>query len=541
MYLRKSQQRGLMVLTAVCFGVVAYSLVGFSVRIGHAQMGYAPFSNVYSYLSLLFLFPLTLYVITMLITSGMSVHERFTDLKVHDDLVLDWRIASGTFPTVDVFLPTAGEDLALLANTFQFVARLDWRGLIRVLVLDDSRRGEVHELAMSYGFDYLSRPNRTLMGKAGNLDYAFARSEGEFIVIFDADFVPRSDFLAELIPYFDEPTVGIVQSPQFFDTTKRMGWLQRSAGATQEIFYRYIQPSRDRVDASICVGTCAVYRRTALEAIGGFPQIGHSEDVYTGARMLDKGYTTRYVPVNLAKGLCPSDLSAFINQQYRWCRGSLALMRDAGFKKQQLTLRQRLCFWAGFLYYIGTGFQVVAGALPALIMIWFYPGYVKPINSLPLMAVALVWLAVLPWICTCKGLEVLRVQTVYGFAHLKSLWDTLRGEPVDWVPTNGGGKSTVATNVRLFMVRYLLVTQLLLLVGLAVRVPRFGFSEYWAIIAFAAFRLYIEVPLIWTALPSVRRPRRRTQAASPALHTPEPIGTSAALGRLGAALASEQA
>ncbi len=540
MYLRKSQQRGLMVLTAVCFGVVAFSLVGFSVRIGHAQMGNAPFSNVYSYLSLLFLFPLTLYVITMLITSGMSVHKRFTDLTVHDDLVRDWRTASTTSPTIDIFLPTAGEDLSLLENTCHFVAELAWQGSIRVLVLDESRRDAVRDLAISYGFDYLSRPNRTFMGKAGNLDYAFARSEGEFIVIFDADFVPRSDFISELIPYFDEPTVGIVQSPQFFDTTKRMGWLQRSAGATQEIFYRYIQPSRDRVDASICVGTCAVYRRAALEAIGGFPQIGHSEDVYTGARMLDRGYTTRYVPVNLAKGVCPSDLGAFINQQYRWCRGSLALMRDSAFKKQRLTLRQRLCFWAGFLYYIGTGFQVVAGALPALIMVWFYPQYVYPINSLPLIAVALVWLAVLPWICTCKGLEVLRVQTVYGFAHLKSLWDTLRGAPVDWVPTNGRGKSTVSDNVRVFMVRYLLLTQLLLLVGLAIRVPRFGLSEYWAIVVFAAFRLYIEAPLIWTALSSTGRTSRRTQPADPAVHAPQPIGSSAPLGRLGPALASEQ-
>jgi cellulose synthase (UDP-forming) len=541
MYLRKSQQRGLIVLTAMCFGVVAYSLVGFSVRIGHAQMGNAPFSNVYSYLSLLFLFPLTLYLITMLITSGTSVHKRFTHLKLHDDLVRGWRDARSNLPAVDVFLPTAGEDLELLGNTCHFVARLAWPGPIRVLVLDDSHRNEVRELAISYGFDYLSRPNRTLLGKAGNLDYAFARSDGEFIVIFDADFVPRSDFVSELVPYFDEPTVGIVQSPQFFDTTKRMGWVQRSAGATQEIFYRYIQPSRDRVDASICVGTCAVYRRTALEAIGGFPQIGHSEDVYTGARMLDKGYTTRYVPVNLAKGLCPSDLGAFINQQYRWCRGSLALMRDPGFKKQTLTSRQRLCFWAGFLYYIGTGFQVIAGALPALIMVWFYPQYVFPINSLPLVGVAFIWLAVLPWVCSCKGLEVLRVQTVYGFAHLKSLWDTFRGEPVDWVPTNSRGKSAVSTDVRVFMVRYLLLTQLLLLVGLAIRVPRYGLSEYWAMVAFAAFRLYIEAPLIWTALPSARKTRRPSQPTYPVVHPPEPIGSSAALGRLGAALASEQA
>jgi cellulose synthase (UDP-forming) len=61
-----------------------------------------------------------------------------------------------------------------------------------------------------------------------------------------------------------------------------MSWLQRGAGATQELFYRWIQPSRDRAGAPICVGTCAVYRLAALASVGGFAQIEHSEDVHTG-------------------------------------------------------------------------------------------------------------------------------------------------------------------------------------------------------------------------------------------------------------------
>src|SRR5262249_36877354 len=153
----------------------------------------------------------------------------------------------------------------------------------------------------------------------------FEQSHGDLIAVFDADFVPRPDFIRELMPYFDDPRVGIVQSPQYFGTGRSMHWLQRNAGATQEMFYRWIQTARDRFGAAICVGTCALYRRTALEEAGGFAQIGHSEDVHTGVNVMKVGYRLRYVPVVVSKGLCPDSFSGFVNQQYRWCTGSLSL------------------------------------------------------------------------------------------------------------------------------------------------------------------------------------------------------------------------
>ena len=111
------------------------------------------------------------------------------------------------------------------------------------------------------------------MKKAGNLKYGFEHSDGDLIVIFDADFCPRHDFITELAPYFDEyPDVGIVQSPQFFDTHKGMSWLQRCAGTVQESFYRWAQVSRDKLGAPICVGTCAVYRRAASTAPAASPR-----------------------------------------------------------------------------------------------------------------------------------------------------------------------------------------------------------------------------------------------------------------------------
>lgn len=150
----------------------------------------------------------------------------------------------------------------------------------------------------------------------------------------------------------NDPTLGIVQSPQVFPTPKHMGWIERCAGATQEMFYRFIQPSRDSVDGAICVGTSALYRRAALDAIGGFPKINHSEDVFTGFEMTKHGYHLLYVPINATQGICPDAIDPFITQQYRWCEGSMELVKGREFHTHpQITVRQRLSFWAGFFYY----------------------------------------------------------------------------------------------------------------------------------------------------------------------------------------------
>src|SRR6185369_7761254 len=100
-----------------------------------------------------------------------------------------------------------------------------------------------------------------------------------------------------------------------------------------ELFYRISQVSRQAHDASICVGSNAVYRRAALDDTGGTALIEHSEDVHTGFNMRMHGWTIQYIPVILAKGLSPADMKAFFKQQYRWCLGSMTLLGSGKFWK----------------------------------------------------------------------------------------------------------------------------------------------------------------------------------------------------------------
>lgn len=67
------------------------------------------------------------------------------------------------------------------------------------------------------------------------------------MVIFDADFCPRPEFLRETTPYFTDPRIAIVQTPQFFRYREEQTWVEKGAGATQELFYRLVQVKADQL------------------------------------------------------------------------------------------------------------------------------------------------------------------------------------------------------------------------------------------------------------------------------------------------------
>lgn len=459
-----------------------------------------------------FLLLLELMALVCLVSLYTSTRKRRIEAGEHRALVAAWRPDS--YPSVDIFLPTCGEPMELLASRYEHVAAMDYAGVLRMYVLDDAARPEVAKLAADVGFEYLSRPNRGEFKKAGNLRYGHEHSDGDLIVIFDADFAPRRDFLAHLLPYLDDLRVGIVQSPQHFDTTVEQNWLERAAGSTQELFYRWVQPSRDSVGAPICVGTNAVYRRAALDAAGGFAQIGHSEDVHTGVKVVRAGYQVRYVPVVLAKGVCPAVLDNFLTQQYRWCTGSMSLLADRNFHRLRLTLSQRLCFFSGFGYYLSTAVFVLVMPAPTLVMAWFMPEYVRPSNYIWLIPMLMVYPMTALLYRSRWGLHVLRVQVIYSYAHAVAAWHTLRGRPAEWVPTGASAaRRSVAGKIRALMTASIVSCQIALWSGITASLLRgYSWLDFSAMIIFGLLNLAIVGPILALAHPWLGVAADRTRA-----------------------------
>jgi len=139
--------------------------------------------------------------------------------------------------TVDLFIPTYNEPVALLRDTV--VCAVSVRYPHTTWLLDDGNRPEVKALAEELGCRYLARAQRT-HAKAGNLNHALKHSTGDFVVTLDADHVPQPELIDRMLGFFENPKVAIVQVNQDFynlDSFQHAtNWEDRAAWQQQELF-----------------------------------------------------------------------------------------------------------------------------------------------------------------------------------------------------------------------------------------------------------------------------------------------------------------
>ena len=163
-----------------------------------------------------------------------------------------------------ILIPTYNEPTEILLPVI--AAAVSTRLAHETWVLDDGARPEVAALAARLGARYLARPTHE-HAKAGNVNYALSYVDADLIAILDADHVPQGDFLVKTVGYFDDESVALVQTPQDFynlDSFEHAGPYQ-----DQQLFYRALQPGRNRWGAAFWCGTGAVVRATALRDVGG--------------------------------------------------------------------------------------------------------------------------------------------------------------------------------------------------------------------------------------------------------------------------------
>jgi cellulose synthase (UDP-forming) len=382
------------------------------------------------------------YFAYQVISLPVNFTGRGFDLAAHQERIRAWRPPS--YPSVDILLPICGEPIEVLGNTWKAVSELiaGYGGAARAHVLDDGPSDQARSVSESFGFRYIRRPDLRACKKSGNLRYAFARTDGEYLVILDADFAPRHDFLAETLPYMDDPAIAIVQTPQFFRGSAMQTWIENSAGAIQEVFYRSIQVARDRFGAAICVGTSAVYRRAALEPQGGPTLIPYAEDVHTGLDVRRAGWSMVYLPIVLSTGICPDNLDAFVRQQYRWCTGNAGVVFSPRLWTVPMTVPARLTYISGFFYYAFTGLLTFFGPIIPIVMLAFLPGQIRLRNFIILLPAMLIGFVLYPlWHRSSYGPSVWSLGIARGWAHVLAIWDGARGKTMGWHPSRTPGSS----------------------------------------------------------------------------------------------------
>lgn len=260
------------------------------------------------------------------------------------------------WPSVDVLIPTYNESLDVVKLTVLAALTLDWPAdKLRVYLLDDGRREDFKQFAQDSGAIYLTRDNN-LHAKAGNLNAALAKTNGDFVAIFDCDHIATRSFLQITMGSFlKDPKLAMVQTPHYFfspDPFERNLKTFRVIPNEGELFYGLVQDGNDVWNASFFCGSCAVLRRAPLEEVGGVAVETVTEDAHTALKLSRRGYNMAYLAIPQAAGLATENLASHIGQRIRWARGMAQIFRvDNPLLGRGLTLGQRLCYVNAMLHF----------------------------------------------------------------------------------------------------------------------------------------------------------------------------------------------
>jgi cellulose synthase (UDP-forming) len=273
---------------------------------------------------------------------------------------------------VAVLVPVYREPIDVIEHTLTCAVQMDYPH--ETYVLDDGKSREVAKLAERLNVHYLYRPAfGRQFAKSGNLNFGLEHTDEDFFAVFDADHAPYKTFLTELLPFFENPNVALVQTPQHYSNTER--FIPSGTAQAQAIFYRYVQPAKNGSNAAFCVGTNMIYRRDAIDQVGGIFHSDHSEDIWTTLRLHQLGLDSVFYDKVLAEGRAPETVEAFFAQQHRWALGGFSMFfRGNPILARGLTVDQRLQYlFSNILYFSGIATLIYLSLPLIYLMTGLYP------------------------------------------------------------------------------------------------------------------------------------------------------------------------
>jgi cellulose synthase (UDP-forming) len=296
-------------------------------------------------------------------------------------------------PDVDVFIPVYDEPVAVVEPTVRAATEMTGAH-VHVHLLDDGASDEMAAMAARHGAGYLRREESS-GAKAGNINHALRRTDAPFVLVLDCDHIPEPHFLRATLGWFGDERMAFVQTPQYYANWDR-GEVPGAAWAQQALFFGPIARGKDGHEAMFCCGTNVVFRRAALEDVGGFPAESVTEDFELSIHLHEHGWRSRYVPEVLAQGLGPEDMASYVGQQQRWSRGCLSALPTvlrsslpARLKAQYaLSAGYFLTGWTVLIYMMFPVVRLLTGAQPlAATTADQFLGHFAPYFGLSLLAV----------------------------------------------------------------------------------------------------------------------------------------------------------
>ncbi|MEO1621999.1 MAG: glycosyltransferase [Cyanobacteria bacterium J06632_3] len=237
-------------------------------------------------------------------------------------------------PKVTVQLPIFNE-LYVAERLLNAVAQLKYPlDKLEIQVLDDST-DETQQLCQekvqalrqqNLNIRYIQRSHRKGF-KAGALAYGLQQATGELIMIFDADFVPRPETLLQMVDYFADPNVGMVQG-RWAHINRRYSLLTEIQALMLDGHFVIEQTARNRAGCFFNFnGTAGIWRASAIADAGGWQHTTVTEDLDLSYRVQLKGWRCIYLPYIVVPAELPVEMNSFKSQQFRWAKGASQVAR----------------------------------------------------------------------------------------------------------------------------------------------------------------------------------------------------------------------
>ncbi len=325
-----------------------------------AALGVHQYQTLFSALLWGLLLAMQALAILVLLVESLELVEVFWNRESKRRFLPVTPPADYRYPKVSLHVPIHNEPPEMVAQTLAALDQLDYPNL-EVLVIDNNTTDPAiwkpvkrHCLRLGPRFRFFHLENWPGY-KAGALNYALTQTsdDAEIIAVIDSDYQVARDWLKKMTPYFDNPEVGFVQSPQNYHDWHQ-SLFKTCCQWEYAGFFHIGMVQRNEHNAIIQHGTMTMIRKSALEAVGQWGEWCICEDSELGLRLYQAGYDSVYAPHTFGKGLTPDTFSGYIGQRHRWVYGAMQILKRHArslFKpgKTNLTPAQRYHFIAGWL------------------------------------------------------------------------------------------------------------------------------------------------------------------------------------------------
>jgi cellulose synthase/poly-beta-1,6-N-acetylglucosamine synthase-like glycosyltransferase len=318
------------------------------------------------------------------------------------------------WPKVSIHVPAHAEPPDMVIETLDALRNLDYPTYEVIMVDDNTDDDElwrpVVDYCHRYGIKVFHLQNYPGF-KSGALNFALTQTapDVEVIAVVDSDYVVKPNFLSETVPYFHNPRVAFVQTPQAFRNSRENLFAHYSTLA-QRFFFEISMRSRNEQNAIIFAGTMGLIRKRVLERIGGWDEWCITEDAEASLRMLQKGYQSIYINQPYGHGLLPTTFETTKKQRFRWAFGGMQILKRYGQQllpwsrpqdSGKLTFQQRLSYLMGLLGWFNDLLVLIFTAFLLLTTAAFAYGWQLPVRQLA------EWILLVPVVSVVTG--VLRV------------------------------------------------------------------------------------------------------------------------------------